>query len=62
MNPSELSNEPSALDPNPVFDVVVVRGGLAGPAAALGLAWARRSVLVVDAGHSRNEAAGHAHG
>jgi glycine/D-amino acid oxidase-like deaminating enzyme len=48
--------------PDPVFDVVVVGGGLAGLAAPLGLARARRSVLVVDAGHPRNEPAGRVHG
>jgi thioredoxin reductase len=44
------------------FDVVVVGGGVAGLSAALGLARARRSVLVVDAGHPRNAPAAHAHG
>jgi thioredoxin reductase len=45
-----------------VYDVVVIGGGLAGLAAALGLARARRSVLVVDSGHPRNAPAAHAHG
>jgi thioredoxin reductase len=45
-----------------VVDVVVVGGGLAGLAGALALVRARRSVVVVDAGHPRNEPAGHAHG
>ena len=44
------------------YDVVVVGGGVAGLSAALGLVRARRSVLVVDAGHPRNEPAAHAHG
>lgn len=44
------------------YDVLVVGGGLAGLAAALVLGRARRSVLVVDAGHPRNEPANHAHG
>ena len=44
------------------FDVVVVGGGVAGLAAALCLARARRSVLVVDAGHPRNAPASHTHG
>lgn len=44
------------------YDVAVVGGGLAGLAAALMLGRARRSVLVVDAGHPRNEPANHAHG
>ena len=45
-----------------VVDVVVVGGGLAGLAGALGLARARRSILVVDAGQPRNAPAAHAHG
>ena len=44
------------------YDVVVVGGGVAGLSATLGLVRALRSVLVVDAGHPRNEPAGHAHG
>src|SRR5260221_2427897 len=44
------------------YDVVIVGGGLAGLAAALVLGRARRSVLVVNAGHPRNEPANHAHG
>ena len=44
------------------YDVVVVGGGVAGLSGALGLARARRSVLVVDAGHPRNAPAAHAHG
>jgi thioredoxin reductase len=44
------------------YDVVVVGGGLAGLSAALGLARARRSVIVMDDGHPRNAPAAHAHG
>ncbi|MEE1927147.1 bifunctional NAD(P)/FAD-dependent oxidoreductase/class I SAM-dependent methyltransferase [Streptomyces sp. TRM 70351] len=43
-------------------EVVVVGGGAAGLSAALVLARARRSVLVVDAGQPRNAPAGHVHG
>ncbi len=43
-------------------DVIVVGGGLAGLAGALTLSRARRSVLVVDAGHPRNAPAAHSHG
>jgi thioredoxin reductase len=44
------------------LDVVVVGGGFAGLAGALTLARARRSVLVIDAGHPRNAPAPHSHG
>jgi thioredoxin reductase (NADPH) len=44
------------------LDVLVVGGGLAGLGGALMLSRARRSVLVVDAGHPRNEPAAHTHG
>jgi thioredoxin reductase len=43
-------------------EVLVVGGGLAGLAGTLTLARARRSVLVVDAGHPRNAPAAHSHG
>ena len=43
-------------------DVAVVGGGLAGLGAALTLGRARRSVLVIDAGHPRNAPAAHMHG
>lgn len=46
----------------PDLDVLVVGGGLSGLGAALTLVRARRSVLVVDAGHPRNAPAAHAHG
>jgi thioredoxin reductase len=44
------------------YDVVVVGGGAAGLSAALMLARARRSVLVVDAGEPRNAPAAGVHG
>jgi thioredoxin reductase len=44
------------------YDVVVVGGGAAGLSAALVLARARRTVLVVDAGAPRNAPAAHMHG
>jgi thioredoxin reductase len=44
------------------FDVVVIGGGAAGLSAALVLARARRTVLVIDAGAPRNAAATHLHG
>ena len=43
-------------------DVAVVGGGAAGLSAALVLARARRSVVVVDAGHPRNAPAAHMQG
>ncbi|MGW6305058.1 NAD(P)/FAD-dependent oxidoreductase [Streptomyces niveus] len=43
------------------FDVVVIGGGPAGLSAALTLARARRSVLVIDAGEPRNAPASHVH-
>jgi thioredoxin reductase len=44
------------------WDAVIVGGGVAGSSAALMLARARRSVLVVDAGQPRNAVAAHMHG
>ena len=44
------------------WDAVVIGGGVAGSSAALMLARARRSVLVVDAGQPRNAVAAHMHG
>lgn len=43
------------------YDVVVVGGGAAGLGGALALGRARRSVLVLDAGHPRNAPATHAY-
>jgi len=45
-----------------LVDVAIVGGGLAGLGAALTLARARRSVLVIDAGQPRNAPAAHMHG
>ena len=44
------------------FDVLVVGGGAAGLSAALVLARARRTVVVVDAGEPRNAPAARMHG
>lgn len=44
------------------FDVIVVGGSYAGLSAALPLARARRSVLMIDAGQRRNRAVERAHG
>ena len=44
------------------FDVIVVGGSYAGIAAALQVARARRSVLVIDAGLRRNRFASRSHG
>ncbi|WP_249026653.1 NAD(P)/FAD-dependent oxidoreductase [Amycolatopsis pretoriensis] len=41
---------------------MIVGGGLAGLGAALTLVRARRSVVVIDAGHPRNAPAAHSHG
>jgi thioredoxin reductase len=54
---------PAITTPNaPIYDVLIVGGGLAGLGGALMLSRARRSVLVVDAGHPRNAPAEHTHG
>ncbi|RIJ06436.1 FAD-dependent oxidoreductase, partial [Clavibacter nebraskensis] len=45
------------IDGRHEWDAVVVGGGVAGSSAALMLARARRSVLVVDAGQPRNAVA-----
>lgn len=45
-----------------VYDVIVIGGGAAGLSAAVTLAAARRSVLVVDAGSPRNAASSAVHG
>lgn len=44
------------------YDVIVLGGGYAGMAAALQVARARRSVLVIDSGLRRNRFASHSHG
>src|SRR5690242_13714460 len=44
------------------YDVLIIGGGAAGLSAALVLSRARRSVVVVDAGHPRNAPAAHMHG
>jgi thioredoxin reductase len=61
-DPAKLTGEETVPGTGPGVDVVVAGGGLAGLAGALTLARARRSVLVVDAGHPRNASAARAHG
>ncbi len=46
----------------PTYDVVIIGGSYAGLAAALPLARARRSVLVLDAGQRRNRFVTASHG
>jgi thioredoxin reductase len=43
------------------YDAIVIGGSFAGLSAAMQLARARRSVLVVDAGKPRNRFSAHAH-
>jgi thioredoxin reductase len=45
-----------------IYDVIIIGGSYAGLAAALQLARARRSVLVLDAGQRRNRFVAHSHG
>lgn len=45
-----------------MFDVIIIGGSYAGLAAALQLARARRSVLLLDGGQRRNRFASHSHG
>lgn len=52
----------SALRSEQMWDVVVAGGGAAGLSAALTLARARRSVVVIDGGQPRNAPARAAHG
>lgn len=44
------------------YDVIIVGGGAAGLSAALVLARARRSLVVIDAGSPRNAPAAHMQG
>ncbi|MGP3972243.1 NAD(P)/FAD-dependent oxidoreductase [Streptomyces sp. 6N223] len=60
--PAEAEPAPETGNVADRVDVVVVGGGLAGLGAALTLGRARRSVLVIDAGHPRNAPAAHSHG
>lgn len=59
---SQHSETRQDADPGRTYDVAVVGGGAAGLTAALMLGRARRSVLVIDAGHPRNAPAEHMHG
>src|SRR5262245_28876781 len=61
MTPSTTPTERSGPLEDRAYDVVVAGGGAAGLAGAVGLARARRSVLVVDAGQPRNAVAAHVH-
>lgn len=45
-----------------VYDAIIIGGSYAGLSAALPLARARRSVLVIDEGRRRNRFADHSHG
>ena len=54
-------SQPTVAAEDGDHDVVVVGGGAAGLSAALTLARARRSVLVIDAGQPRNAPAAHLH-
>jgi thioredoxin reductase len=47
---------------DPIYDVIIIGGSYAGLSAALQLARARRSVLVIDEGKRRNRFANHSHG
>ena len=48
--------------PTTIHDVAVIGGSYAGISAALQLARARKSVLIIDAGARRNRFASHSHG
>lgn len=50
------------MDQGSPFDVVVIGGSFAGLSAAMQIARARRSVLVIDSGKPRNRFASHSHG
>ena len=45
-----------------MYDVIIIGGSYSGLAAALQLARARRTVLIIDTGERRNRFAGHSHG
>jgi len=60
-SPSPSGQSASRHELAAVYDVVVVGGGAAGLSGALALGRARRTVLVVDAGDSRNAPAGQVH-
>jgi len=57
-----MAKETTLITHQDVLDVLIVGGGLAGLGGALMLSRARRSVVVVDAGHPRNAPAAHTHG
>src|SRR5206468_9964042 len=45
-----------------MYDVIIIGGSYSGLAAALQLARARRTILIIDTGQRRNRFAGHSHG
>lgn len=60
--PPRAARSRTTTDDGRPVDVVVIGGGPAGLSAALSHVRARRDVVVLDAGHPRNEVAAHMHG
>jgi thioredoxin reductase (NADPH) len=57
----DMTESTATVPASETYDVVIMGGGAAGLGAALTLARARRSVLVIDSGEARNAPAGHVH-